>query len=342
MAPIGAAGGSVFPGFFVQLLDWKWLYFFLAMVGTVVFLVFALIVPGEPEPMNPGGHIDYLGGFLGVTGLILFNFVWNQAPVVGRDTPYIYILLIVSILVFAAFVAWEWKGTKFPILPLSLFQAPTFSAMIVAAFLTFMSVGIVTWYITVININIRHYTIFEDAASYATLAVCGACAALLSAVCIRVLPAQAIMVIGSLGSGCALILVATSPAHQTYWAQFFPALMLTALGPDFLFTASQIVASNSVSRQQQGVAGSFIGTLLAYGLSTGLGFAGTVDVYTKRSGKDELGGHRRALWLGVGFAFTASIVAVLFVRIPKDTREGWDEEKSDSETRAPVPVHRSA
>ena len=29
MAPIGAAGGSVFPGFFVQLLPWKWLFFFL-------------------------------------------------------------------------------------------------------------------------------------------------------------------------------------------------------------------------------------------------------------------------------------------------------------------------
>ena len=29
MAPIGAAGGSVFPGFFVQLTHWKWLCFFL-------------------------------------------------------------------------------------------------------------------------------------------------------------------------------------------------------------------------------------------------------------------------------------------------------------------------
>jgi MFS family permease len=29
MAPIGAAGGSAFPGFFVQLVDWKWLYIFL-------------------------------------------------------------------------------------------------------------------------------------------------------------------------------------------------------------------------------------------------------------------------------------------------------------------------
>lgn len=29
MAPIGAAGGSVLPGLFVQLLPWKWMFFFL-------------------------------------------------------------------------------------------------------------------------------------------------------------------------------------------------------------------------------------------------------------------------------------------------------------------------
>jgi MFS family permease len=29
MAPVGAAGGTIFPGFFGQLLPWWWLFFFL-------------------------------------------------------------------------------------------------------------------------------------------------------------------------------------------------------------------------------------------------------------------------------------------------------------------------
>lgn len=29
MGPVGAAGGTVFPGFFGQLTEWWWLYFFL-------------------------------------------------------------------------------------------------------------------------------------------------------------------------------------------------------------------------------------------------------------------------------------------------------------------------
>lgn len=35
MAPVGAGGGSVFPGFFGQLLPWWWLFFFL-YVGNLM------------------------------------------------------------------------------------------------------------------------------------------------------------------------------------------------------------------------------------------------------------------------------------------------------------------
>lgn len=48
-----------------------------AIVGAILFTVFALVVPGEPEPMDKHGTIDWFGAYLGVAGLILFNFVWK-------------------------------------------------------------------------------------------------------------------------------------------------------------------------------------------------------------------------------------------------------------------------
>lgn len=47
------------------------------MLGTVVFLLFALVVPAEREPMDKDGSVDYIGAFLGVSGLVLFNLVWK-------------------------------------------------------------------------------------------------------------------------------------------------------------------------------------------------------------------------------------------------------------------------
>jgi hypothetical protein len=80
-----------------------------------------------------------------------------------------------------------------------------------------------------------------------------------------------------------------------------------------------------VARHEKGIAGSLIGTLFTYGMSTGLGFGGTVEVHTNHSGTDIVRGYRSALYLGVGFAAASLVLCLLFVRIKKDKREGWDE-----------------
>ena len=209
--------------------------------------------------------------------------------------------------------------------------------MIISAFLTFMGVGIAIWYVSEWNINIRGYSIFLTAAAYTPLAVCGALAAILSATAVRYLAAEYIMATGSLASLTSLLLLATMPEQQSYWAQVFPAILILALGPDFLFTAAQIIASVTVTRRRQGVAGSLIGTILSYGLSTGLGFAGTVEYYTNDEGRNRIRGYRNALYLGAGMAAAATVISVLFVRIPKNRREGWNEDDfATEETNTPV------
>jgi hypothetical protein len=48
-----------------------------AALGAITFTLFAFIVPGEAEPFDKGGSIDYAGSYFGVGGLVLFNFVWK-------------------------------------------------------------------------------------------------------------------------------------------------------------------------------------------------------------------------------------------------------------------------
>jgi hypothetical protein len=47
-----------------------------ALLGLVVYGSAILLVPAD-EPQNPQGDIDWIGAYLGVAGLILFNFVWK-------------------------------------------------------------------------------------------------------------------------------------------------------------------------------------------------------------------------------------------------------------------------
>jgi MFS family permease len=141
------------------------------------------------------------------------------------------------------------------------------------------------------------------------------------------LDAQYILVIGSACTMVACILTATMPDKQQYWPQMFPAMTILSYGPDFIFTAAQIIASNSVKKHQQGIASSLIGTLVAYGQSTGIGFAGTVEAYTNNDGANLGDGYRHALYLGIGLAGISILIAICFIRIPKDAREGWGDEE---------------
>lgn len=46
------------------------------LLGFVVFGAAIVTVPND-QPLDPDGKFDWLGAFLAVLGLILFNFVWK-------------------------------------------------------------------------------------------------------------------------------------------------------------------------------------------------------------------------------------------------------------------------
>ena len=56
-----------------------------------------------------------------------------------------------------------------------------------------------------------------------------------------------------------------------------------------------------------------------------------MESYTNHSDKDPVRGYRNALYLGVGLAGLATCLALVFVRIPKDSRDGWDEDDIPAE-----------
>ena len=49
-----------------------------ALLGTLVFSSLALVMPKE-SPVSKGEKMDWIGSVLGISGLVLFNFVWKYA-----------------------------------------------------------------------------------------------------------------------------------------------------------------------------------------------------------------------------------------------------------------------
>ncbi|KAI3318441.1 MFS general substrate transporter [Xylariaceae sp. AK1471] len=331
MAPVGAAGGSLIGAIVIQLTEWKWAFFLLALLGGIVFGATSLAIEKD-VPLDPHGGVDIVGSYLGVGGLILFNFVWNQAPLVGWSSPYEIALLIVAVLHFVAFAFWEIKVAKDPILPFNIWKVPSFGRLMITVALSFMSLGIFFWYMNIFMQTIRGDSLIRTGLQYLPLTIVGAINAFFAAWLVPRVPAQVIIGLGCLAMVIINALLATVRADLTYWAMCFPALFVSAFTIDLITTSAQIIVSSTVPMKHQGVAGSLVGTLLGYGMSTGLGIAGTVEVHTFDNGKNLLRGYHSAAYLAVGMS-AAALVLCTFIRIPKNTQEGWGADDVDAAER---------
>jgi MFS family permease len=253
----------------------------------------------------------------------------SQAPAVGWSTSYEIVLLVVAVIFLGIFVIWEAKLARTPIMPLDIWRAPSFLPLVVVVLLSFMSFGTLPWYMVAWQQLIRRWSALQFAYGWTPFVIFGTIGAGLAAWLIPRLAAQWILAIGAATVLMSNLLLATMPQNQTYWAQVFPATVLMAFCPDFVFTAAQIIASNSVKRYQQGIATSLIGALNLYGNSLGLGFAGTVETEVNKSSSDQVQGYRAALYFGAGLAGVALLFDIVFVRMARDEREGWGDVGDD-------------
>lgn len=211
-------------------------------------------------------------------------------------------------------------------MPLEIFKAPCFLTVLLVALFNYMAGGTLLWYQVLWLQEVWHWSPLQFAIGWTPFVICAVGAACLAAWMIPRLAAQWILAIGTCAILISNVLMATIPLHQTYWAQVFPSVVFFAFCPDFVYTAAQIIASNSVRRHQQGIAGSIIGTLNLYGNSLGLGFASTIESQVVQRSGSQILGYRTALFFGVAISALALLIDVLFVRLVKDDREGWDEE----------------
>lgn len=110
-APTGLVLGGVFSGLIAEMVGWPSAFW---VMGGVCFLMAALsyvVINGNGRMVDRGSRLGYdvevevenyekvgwverwmeldgNGAFLGMAGLVLLGFAWNQAPLVGWQTPY--------------------------------------------------------------------------------------------------------------------------------------------------------------------------------------------------------------------------------------------------------------
>ncbi|KAH6662160.1 major facilitator superfamily-domain-containing protein [Halenospora varia] len=318
-APSGFVIGAVFSSLLAEYAWWPWAFWINAIVCIILAVLGMLLIPKTPPPYLDGSEktstrIDALGGVSGVIGLVLFNFAWNQAPIVGWQNPYTYVLLIVGLCFLGLFGYVELRISKFPLVPFRDMSAD--SGFILACMaLGWSSFGIWVYYAWQFLEELRGVSPLLATAQFSPVAVSGLFAAVTTGYIIHRVPGSFTIGIAMLAFTVGSILLATAPVDQTYWAQTFVSLIIMPWGMDMSFPAANLLLSNKMAREHQGVSASLVNTIINYSISLALGIAGTVEVHVNDGGTnpaDLLKGYRGSLYLGIGMASAGVITAALF------------------------------
>lgn len=140
-APLGAVFGNLFGGLVAQYVNWKWIFWIIAMIAAMVTVGGHFIIP-HPV-LHPGKEqvktsVDWVGGTLVTVSLLALMFALTEGNVVGWSTPWVPVLIVVSFIIMAMFVFYqlylEKKTPRKPLLKATIFKNKQVSAaMIVMA-----------------------------------------------------------------------------------------------------------------------------------------------------------------------------------------------------------------
>src|SRR5262245_26286836 len=116
----GAAAGVLFGGILTKYLGWEWIFFVNVPVGATVF---AITRPIVRESRADLGHrrFDAAGAVTVTSSLALLVYAISKAPDVGWGTFRTIGLLVVSVVLFAAFLVIETR-TSAPLMPFEIFR----------------------------------------------------------------------------------------------------------------------------------------------------------------------------------------------------------------------------
>ncbi|KAK3905668.1 hypothetical protein C8A05DRAFT_30482 [Staphylotrichum tortipilum] len=287
-APLGAVLGNLLGGIIAQFASWKWVFVIIALAAFAISAAALFVIPPpkkEPEaaaPTGPRPAIDWIGAFLVTVGLLALLFALTEGNVVGWTTPWVPVLIVVSLILIGLFVFWqhhlEKTGKLAPIMKVSNFRNPQFSAAMAIMALFFSSFNGFLVYATYFYQDYQGLDPLQTTLRFMPTGITGfITAAVVSQLLARV-PTYAMLAVGNVCvSISALLFAVPIPPATTYWAWSFPAMILSVFGADTTWPCLILFTSHSLPQSDQALGGALVNAMGQIGRAVGLAVATAVQ-----------------------------------------------------------------
>ena len=338
-APLGSVFGNLIAGFIAEYTSWKWVFGTIAIMAAVIAVAGIVFIPPPKHTRKDEGatakaSVDWLGAFLITAGLLALLFALTEGNVVGWSTPWIPVLIVVSVALVALFVLWQRRlekgGERAPIMKVSVFRSKRFSAAMMTMALFFSSFNGYLVYATYFYQDYQGLSPLQTTLRFIPTGVVGVITAAVVSQLLSVVPAYLMLAFGNLCNSISCLLFAIPiPPDTIYWAFGFPAMVLSVFGADVAWPCLILFTSHSLPPEDQALGGALVNAMGQVGRAIGLAIATAIQtaVMAKERGVriedvghveewdyPSLAGIRAANWFNFAQGLGALAVVLLALR----------------------------
>ena len=323
-SPVGFALGLVLGGLFVDSIGWRYGYYLSCGLNGIIFVAAFFTIPvsvtGEGRIGRLKRDVDWLGVTIASACMAMLSYVFamiTSSSSTIRHPPNIA-LLSMSVALMPAFIFWVGRQERLgkpAIIPNSIWRNPEFTSICITVFLTWAMFNAFGYFTTLLFQDVQHVSATQTSLRFLPMVVMGFIINILTGFLVDKLPASILVLVASLLSAVSPVVYATLSPTSSYWVAAFPAMCVSPVSSDLLFSVSNLVITANFRPNEQALAGGVFNTISQLGNSIGLAVTAMIAssvTMDARSGKAAnpsaiLEGYRAAFWT----CFAAAIVSCL-------------------------------